>query len=159
MNREVSTGANGEVPNLLLDASKAFGNAPDWIRPEFQSSFSFILWVGLILLAYSISNKLPNIFGNTGWAMLVGIANGLFFTSVFLPRLVTILTPQNFNVSNLRDLVNTTNIFSFIGGVLAALWAGVLSIWGIIGGQEFYVVFLILITLLIAYAASTLERG
>ena len=151
--------SDGGILNSLRGASQTFSDAGDLIVPEYQDSFSFILWVGLVLLAYFISNRFPNTIGNGGWAMLLGIANGLFFTSIFLPRLVTILTPGEFNVSNLGDLINTTGIFSIFGGILSALWVGLQSIWSIIGGQEFYIFFLILITALIAWSAKTLEKG
>jgi len=115
----------------------------------------------LVLLSYMISNKLVGNIGNSGWAMLLGIANGLFFTSILLPRLVSILTlgTNGVNISNIGDLIDNTTIPGLLRGIFGVILAGLGTLWSMIGSSQFWVVFLILVTLLILIAANTLRDG
>jgi len=152
----VRSGGLGANPE---DAFGAIGSAPRWINAGNQDGFYYLMWVLVVILSYVISNRFVGNIGNSGWAMLLGITNGLFFTSVLLPRLVSILTQgiNGVDISNIGDLIDNTSFFGLFRGIFGVILAGLGSLWGMIGSSQFWVVFLILVTLLILIAANTLR--
>lgn len=139
-------------------ALTAFDNSPKWITDTNQGAFTFILWVALVVLAYFICSKfVKKSIGNIGWAMLVGIVNGLFLTSIFLPRLAAILIPKDTNYSSRDEVIRTADVSSIFRGIRSVLLDGFQSLWRAIDGPQLSIIFLVLITLLLVIAANTLR--
>lgn len=108
----ILSGGLGADSDAAFDALKA---APDIITADNREAFLFMVWVVLVVFAYIIGSvmasnsrrrggsnplapgaiffSLPPDVRMRGWAVLLGIANGLVYASVFLPRLVALLVP------------------------------------------------------------------
>lgn len=139
---------------------QALQSAPDWITETNQQGFFFILWVLLVVLAYVWVSQWPWVLewpifgaGSAGWAVLIGIANGLLFASVFLPRLVALVAPANVDYTN---LATRANLFGVLGSGFGLLFETARALWASVGEQA-PLVLLILLTIFLAVAAGTLR--
>jgi hypothetical protein len=154
--RLVASGGLGASPEAAFQASLA---APPLITDQTRPGFLFILWVIILVIAYMVSS-LPRYRGGrdasrNGWAVLLGMANGLLFASIFLPRLVALLTPAGTPVIG---LVPETSVFGLLGSGLRLLFENLSALWAIIRPQSSIVLLLILILFLVL-VASTLRTG
>jgi hypothetical protein len=118
-----------------------------------SSGFLFLLWVFIVIVTYLITNKLVSPSPSNGWAIVLGLMNGLLYASIFLPRLLALFRP---------DLVQIDEpiIFETMVGLLRttmALVANVLSsFWTLVEPIRPFVILAFLI-LLVVGAASTLR--
>ncbi len=130
---------------------EAVQTAQPWVTDERRAGFLFLLWVSILLFTYWFTSR-PNFVSKSkreGWAAVLGIVNGLFLTSVLLPRLVTILNTSGGTLtaesigraplSGLRELIGAifNTIFSFVGGF-----------WDFIQPQRAIVLLLLLLLIL-----------
>ncbi len=78
------------------EAFKALSDAPSWVTDSTRYGYLFLLWIAVVLFTYFVTNRLipDKKSESNGWAILLGIANGLFLASVFLPRLVVLFAPE-----------------------------------------------------------------
>jgi hypothetical protein len=88
-----------------------------------------------------------------GWAVILGIANGLLYASVFLPRLIALLGGANINVPQNLDEANALQI---LGSGLRIIFDNLLLLWNSIGDQA-PLALLIIITLFLVIVAGTLR--
>jgi len=144
-------------------AFAALRDAPPLITGDNRGRFVFIVWVLLLVLAYVLSGRdykwLKDNNKQDGWAVLWGIVSGFFFASVLLPRLIAILLPAGTAGFNTGEVIQSTNLFRILGGSLSVLREGLSTIWTLVEPQAPFVI-LLLLTLLLVIAASTLQgRG
>lgn len=72
-------------------------SASDWISASNGSTVTFLVWAVLLLFAYFLTSKIiPNTRGSL-IAALLGIINGLFYSTIFLPLLVSFIFPHVVN--------------------------------------------------------------
>ena len=65
----------------------------DWLSDADQPTVSFLVWSGLLLFTYILTNKaISDRQSSSGLlAALLGIANGLFYIPTFAPRLIAFI--------------------------------------------------------------------
>lgn len=87
--------------------------------------------------------------------MILGIANGLLFASIFLPRLLALLAPQTVAYTGIPD---STSPFRILGAGLRVVFDAIGQLWELIQPQGSWVL-LILLTLFLILVAGTLRGG
>ncbi|RIK43147.1 MAG: hypothetical protein DCC55_06610 [Chloroflexi bacterium] len=90
-----------------------------------------------------------------GWSVILGIANGLLFASIFLPRLLALLAPQTVAYTGIPD---STSPFRILGAGLRVVFDAIGQLWELIQPQGSWVL-LILLTLFLILVAGTLRGG
>ena len=121
-------GGLGEDPTSGFEAVRT---APVWVNSDQAPGFLFLLWVAILLFTYWLTGKPNYASKHSGWAAVLGIVNGLFLTSVLLPRLVnllsangTILTTDGVGQAPLAGLVVLIEaIWNWTFAFLGSLWA------------------------------------
>ncbi len=147
----LSSGGLGGDPT---EAFAALGDAPDVITAETQPIFFFMLWVLLVVLVYLLTNSFMKAEYRDGWAVLLGMANGLLFGAVLLPRLLAPLLP-GIDANAFLQQNQVTDVLLRIRGVLSD---GLESLWTVLEPQS-SIVLLLLITMLLLLAATSLRGG
>lgn len=152
----VRAGGLGADPDPAFAALK---DAPQWVTAESRPGYLFLLWVVIVLLAYIISSSVqtrPKKNSQAGgWAVLLGMANGILFAITFLPRLVTLLAPEG---GDLTQLVERANLLGLLTSSWRLLSETVRVLWGIARPQA-PIILLILLTLFLVLSAATLKGG
>lgn len=154
--------------NLLMSGGLSGGGttAPDIIIacPDPQTvpatacnapGYLFLLWVTIVILTYVITTSAIVKSPHNGWAILLGIGNGLVYASVFLPRLVGLFRPdlvqldQPFLLNTLTGLIRTA---------FTVIWSVIEDFWALVEPVRPFVILLLLI-LIVVGAASTLRSA
>jgi hypothetical protein len=139
----------------------AIAEKPDIVTEQNSATFLFFVWAVVVLITYIVTQRIrPRAgFGNPGWAFLLGIANGLLFAAILLPRLLALILPGPV-VPSAYPLPKATglSIFDVLNRAFRILVDGIRSFWQFVQPQE-AVVLLLLITLFLLIAAITLRRG
>jgi hypothetical protein len=138
-------------------AFTAMNSAPSVITSTNRQGFLFLIWMFVLVLAYIISNlAVPNAKSKSdNWAILWGVANGFFYASVFLPRLLALVAPEGFGVT---DFPAENNIFSLVGNAFGLLRNVLGGLWELIESQR-SMILLLALTLFLVIAASSLKRN
>lgn len=144
----------GVVERSLGGAVEAVGNAQDVVTPEVTGIFVFVLWSLLVVLIYIVTNNFIENGDGDGWSILLGMANGLLFGSILLPRLLAPLVPG----LETSDLINSIGILGLFSGSIDILRDGLYTLWELVEPQS-SIVILMLITLLLVLAAMSLGGG
>lgn len=100
---------------------EAVQTAPQWVTSERRAGFLFLLWVAILLFTYWLTSK-PQFVSKSkreGWAALLGIVNGLFLTSVLLPRLLVMLNVNGSTVTT--DTIERAPLAGLLGLLQAIL--------------------------------------
>lgn len=149
----VRAGGLGENPD---QAFGALGSATPWVTTEQRGEFLFIVWVFLLILAYVISNLSPIAKASKSdfWSIFLGIINGLFFATILLPRLATLVQPNNVAPG---ESAGVTNLFGLVGGALNLLRGNFGGLWGLLANDQRSLVLLIFLTIFLLLAASTIK--
>lgn len=108
----------------------AIQGAQPWVTTEQAPGFLFLIWVAILLFTYWLTSKPNYTSPRSGWAAVLGIVNGLFLTSVLLPRLVnllnvngTALTAEGVGQAPLEGvLILLQAILSWAFAFLGSLW-------------------------------------
>lgn len=121
-------------------ALAALVKAPNIITEESTSAYLFLLWAILVVLAYMISGRKGISKNNKadGWAVIWGALNGLFFASVLLPRLATLLVPTATAVATATvpaiDAANEAPLRGFatvLESGFSFIWSNIEVLWGL----------------------------
>jgi hypothetical protein len=139
------------------DALAAIGSAPALVSDDARTSFLFVVWVGIFVASYALSNVMIDDKKSlrNGWAILFGILNGLFFAVAFGPSLVALFAPDGeFTVVDEDGL----NISGLVTGGLQMIWEGISSLWRIFSAAG-NLGLVVLLTLLLVLAATTIRGG
>lgn len=155
-----------------LSSPEAMAGAPPatpWVDETRKSGFLFLLWVILLLAAYWYTSW-PSVVKHShsdGWAAILGILNGLFLTSVLLPRLISIVPTGLSQIGSGTSEVGAST-FAPMAGLVELFWSiirwllgFVLALWEYIQPQRSLVIllFLLLIMGLTAYTLRGSPRG
>jgi hypothetical protein len=135
------------------EAFAALANAPRIVTEEAREPFLFVLWVAVFVAAYALTNVAvqdKNSVRN-GWAVLLGMLNGLFFAIAFLPSLVAIFSPDGTLVT-----AGGFGLSTVLRGGLELIWSGIAAIWGGILTLG-PLALLAVVTLLLVLAAGTIS--
>jgi len=149
----VRAGGLGENPD---QAFGALGSAAPWVTTEQRGEFLFIVWVFLLIFAYVISNLSPIAKASKSdvWSLLLGVVNGLFFATILLPRLATLVQPNNLAPG---ESAGISNLFGILSGALNLLRGNFGGVWGLLANDQRSLVLLILLTIFLLLAASTIK--
>ncbi len=152
----VQAGGLGANPDAAFGA---LGDAPPWVTADQRDEFLFIIWVVVLLLAYVVSNLKPFAKGSKsdGWAVLLGIFNGLLFAAILLPKLATLVSPAVTEVGQVAEPVGIANLFGVLRSGFRLVQESLGGIWGLFDPGQQSLVLLALLTLFLLLAASTLK--
>jgi hypothetical protein len=138
------------------------GSASGIITAANRQGYLFMLWAIMLVLTYIwVSNWslwedwIALGSGAAGWAILFGMANGLLFASIFLPRLVALVAPPGTDYAMLAE---RANVLGVLGSGMSLLIGNLSALWTLVRPQA-SIVLLILLTIFLALVASTLRSG
>jgi hypothetical protein len=138
------------------DAFDALKAAPSAINYANAEAFLFLVWLVIVFMTFFFVIRFlqPGSYGNLGWAVLFGIANGLLLAYVVLPRLAGIFLPPgvSFDV-----LVRQGSIARAVTNSFRLIWQSVLAFWELIEPVA-PVFILVSLTLVLILAARSLQR-
>ncbi len=155
----VRAGGLGENPD---QAFGAISSAAPWVTAESRGGFLFLLWAFLLFLAYIISSRkfLGKKSKGDGWAVILGVLNGLLYATILLPRLVTLLQPVDVATAAGDGAAGSISGFwGVLSGGFDLMRDSVGGLWGIFDPSQQSLILLILLTLFLLLAASTLRGG
>jgi len=152
----VRAGGLGENPDAAFGA---LGDAPQWVTADQRDEFLFIIWVIILVLAYVVSNLKPFVKGSKsdGWAIILGIFNGLLFAAILLPKLATLVSPASTGVGQPGGPVGLGGIFGVFTSGLGLVRGSLGDVWGVFEPAQRSLLLLILLTVFLLLAASTLK--
>ena len=143
-------GAGGEgEPVFTLGAS-------DWLSDADQPTIAFLVWSGLLLLTYILTNKaIPDRQSSSGLlAALTGIGNGLFYIPTFAPRLIAFIPEIGVETASSPG----TGMQGVLRSVTDMMQSNFGNIWEALGPQK-PILAAIALTVLLVAVISTLRRG
>lgn len=108
-----------------------------------------------LLSGQSRSGSVPSDARLRGWAVLIGIANGLLYASVFLPRLMALLFPEATAYFEIPKGAGPLQLF--VTGMKVVI-DSIEQLWRLAGPYGPLIV-LVMVTLLLLIAAGTLRKG
>lgn len=154
--------AGGLSAEAAADPLAAIGESQPLVTDSYQAGFLFLIWIGVMIVTYVFTNNLikdKNSQAN-GWAILWGIANGLFFASIFLPRLALLFVQKPVNPNNMSTAPIVTDgrgsIATFLSRGFALVSNAISNLWSMMGPVQPYVL-IILLTLFLILAYSTIR--
>ncbi|MEZ4676499.1 MAG: hypothetical protein R2932_19925 [Caldilineaceae bacterium] len=151
----IQAGGLGANPD---QAFGALGDAPPWVTAESRGGFLFVIWAFLLFLAYLISS--PKVLGKKskgdGWAVILGILNGLLYAAILLPRLVTLLRAADVTADGASG-AGIAALFNILGGGFDLLRDSAENLWSIFEPSQQSLILLVLLTLFLLLVANTLR--
>lgn len=111
-----------------------------------------LLWLGVMVFVYIMTGEVVRKSKKDGWAVLLGILNGLIFASIFAPLLTALILPG----VAIQGPVVQLPVLGFLSNVWEQLSSVILRAWEVIQPVATNVFFLA-VTLLILLAALTLR--
>ena len=141
--------AEGSEPVYTLGPS-------DWLSDADQPTVSFLVWSGLLLFTYILTNKaIPDRQSSSGiLAALLGIGNGLFYIPTFAPRLIAFI--PEVGVASVSS--PGTGMEGLLRSVTDMMQSNFGMIWEALGPQQ-PILAAIALTVLLVAVISTLRRG
>jgi hypothetical protein len=146
----------GGLQEGTSDSLAVLREGPTLVQPGQEQTYLFLLWALILLLTYILSEKLITYSGAQSKliAAMLGIANGFFYITVVLPRLMALLSPS---APAPGELVAQANARQVLGGSLGVLADSFRSLWETVEPQQ-SLIFLIILSALLIAAASTLRN-
>ncbi len=141
--------AGGSEPVYTLGPS-------DWLSDADQPTVSFLVWSGLLLFTYILTNKaISDRQSSSGiLAALLGIGNGLFYIPTFAPRLIAFI--PEVGVASVSS--PGTGMEGLLRSVTDMMQSNFGMIWEALGPQQ-PILAAIALTVLLVAVISTLRRG
>ena len=146
--RAGGAGGEGEPVFTLGDS--------DWLSDADQPTVAFLVWSGLLLLTYILTNKaIPDRQSSSGLlAALTGIGNGLFYIPTFAPRLIAFIPEIGVETTSSPG----TGMQGVLRSVTDMMQSNFDNIWEALGPQQ-PILAAIALTVLLVAVISTLRRG
>jgi len=143
--------ASGGLSDNGTASAAATSSTQQLVTDTNENAFLFFVWVIIVIVTYWLTNKLvlDKDSKSNGWAILWGIANGLFFASVFLPRLVLLFLPTETSPQQAGQQLaqdGRGSVMSFLSNGFQMVSDAISNLWVNLGGLQPYVL-LILLTL------------
>jgi hypothetical protein len=136
------------------DAFAALTGASPWITAEGREPFLFVLWAAILVITYLLTGWLVDrkFSRQNGWAVLLGMLNGLIFAIAFLPSLTTIFSPTETTFT----AGSGYGLFNVFRAGFQLLWEGITSLLAAIFTLG-PMALLVLVTLLLVLAATSIR--
>jgi hypothetical protein len=155
-----------QLVNMLAGGLSSGGSTPDLIIPCPSPQtvpatdcnapgYLFLLWVTIVILTYVITTSGVKKSVSNGWAILLGLGNGLLYASVFLPRLIGLVRPDQVQ---LDEPVILETLIGLIQTAFSVIWNVITEFWTAVEPVRPFVILLLLI-LIVVGAASTLRSA
>lgn len=146
-----------EIANVfvrLVNAARGGTSSGEIVTSDTRDAFLFVIWAFILVAAYALTyTRIPDKDSpKNGWAIFLGMINGLFFAVAFLPSLSRMLAPDG----TLPEIGGDTGVLSILGGGLSLLWDGVTSLWGVVEPMG-SLALLVLLTLILVLAATSIR--
>lgn len=154
-------GAGGLSADGSVDPLAAISDAQQLVPNTSEAGFLFLIWIGIMILTYVLTSyviKDENSKAN-GWAIVWGIANGLFYASIFLPRLMLLFVPNPTDPLAVDQQIITDgrgSIATFLSSGFAMVSNAISNLWSMLGPMQPYAL-VILLTLFLVLAYSTIK--
>lgn len=154
-------GAGGLSAEGSADPLAVVSDAQQLVPDTSEAGFLFLIWIGIMIVAYVFTNNLikdKNSKAN-GWAIIWGIANGLFYASIFLPRLMLLFVPNPTDPLAVNQPIVTDgrgSIATFLSSGFAMVTTAIGNFWAMLGPMQPYAL-VILLTLFLVLAYSTIK--
>lgn len=144
----------GGLTGDAADAFAAISDAPAAVTNDSRATFLFIVWLAIFVFAYVFTHTAirDELSFHNGWAILLGMLNGLFFAIAFLPGLAGLFMSDGTLPASGEEF----RLLPLIGGSLQLIWDGLVGIWELIAPLG-NLALLIILTLLLVIAASTIR--
>jgi hypothetical protein len=142
-------GLGGDNPDAIL----LIRDAPDIVTAQQADTVIFVIWAGTLLLTYWLTGRFVRSPKNRSdsMAILLGILNGIFYFSIFLPLLVSIFLPEATEAVEAEDGAGFV-----LRNTLGVINEGLGDVWGTVGDQQPLLIVFFL-TLILVLIASTLR--
>lgn len=143
-------GGLGDNPDAFL----ALSEAADVITADGRDTVIFLLWVLMLLFTYWITGRAVRSPKNKSdaSAILLGLLNGIFYFSIFLPMLSAIFLRR----LGAADAVAEDGATIVLRSALDVINEGVGGIWGELDTQQPLVI-VVFLTLVLVAVANTLR--
>jgi hypothetical protein len=124
-----------------------------WAAANTQTLL-ILLWLGIVVTTYILTAKFVRKSGKDGWAVLLGVLNGLIFASIFAPLLTILIFPT----ATVEGPAVQMPFLGFLGNVWQQISNLVANVWATLQPISTNVIFLGIV-LLILLAALTLRTS
>ncbi len=160
-------------PATQNQAVASLQDAPTWVDKASPATFLFIIGALILVLVYWLTNRTKGDKGKRGWAILLGLLNGLIFAAIFVPRLYSIFFggAANSGASLVTDgtaspalpaaSTNGTGlerVGDVLNGGLGQLSQTLGGLWTLVAPQR-ALVMLLLLTIFLLWVINTLNGG
>ena len=134
----------------------ADASAATLITADGQDAFLFVSWAAIFVLTYIWTNlRIPDRQSTrNGWAIALGMLNGLFFAVAFLPSMVALFAPDGTLPQPGEDL----GLLNILGSGVQLIWNSLASLWSLVEPLGNLAI-LVLFTLILVLAATTIRGG
>ena len=160
---------NGGLSSDAAAQDKAVASlkdAPTWVDKASPATFLFIIGALILLLVYWLTNRAKGDKGKRGWAILLGLLNGVIFAAIFVPRLYSIFFggAASLTADGTATPAGSTGgaglerVGDVLNGGLGQLSQTLGGLWTLVAPQR-ALVMLLLLTLFLWWAISTLDGG
>ena len=124
-----------------------------WAAANTQTLL-LLLWLGGVVLTYFLTNRLVRKSKQDGWAILLGILNGIVFAMIFAPLLTSLMYPD----VSIEGQISQTPVLSFFSNLWEQITTLFTRFWTALGPAAANVFFLGIV-LLVLFAAFTLRTS
>ncbi len=124
-----------------------------WAAANTQTLL-LLLWLGGVVLTYFLTNRLVRKSKQDGWAILLGMLNGIVFAMIFAPLLTSLMYPD----VSIEGQISQTPVLSFFSNLWNQITTLFSRFWTALGPAAANVFFLGIV-LLVLFAAFTLRTS
>ena len=124
-----------------------------WAAANTQTLL-LLLWLGGVVITYMLTNRLVRSSKQDGWAMLLGIMNGIVFAMIFAPLLTSLMYPG----VSIQGQISQTPVLGFFSNLWEQISTLFSRFWTALGPAASNVFFLGIV-LLVLFAAFTLRTS
>jgi hypothetical protein len=113
-----------------------------------------LLWFGGVVFTYIMTNHFVRKSKSDGWAVLLGILNGMVFAIIFAPLLTTLIFPD----TTIQGPMIQLPVWTFVSSIWQQITSLLSRIWTALGPAAANVFFLAIVVLVL-FAAFTLRTS
>jgi hypothetical protein len=124
-----------------------------WAEANTQTLL-LLLWLATIVVTYFLTNSLVRKSRQDGWAILLGVLNGVVFAMIFAPLLTSLIYPD----VTIQGPISQTPVLSFFNNLWLQITTLMSRVWAALGPAAANV-FFAAIVFLVLLAAFTLRSG
>jgi hypothetical protein len=124
-----------------------------WAEANTQTLL-LLLWLATIVVTYFLTNRLVRKSSHDGWAILLGVLNGVVFAMIFAPLLTSLIYPD----VTIEGPISQRPVLNFFGNLWLQITTLMSRVWAALGPAAENV-FFAAIVFLVLLAAFTLRSS